>query len=350
MSNPSNRYLDSQKASIIKKIQTMEKSMPSYTKDFFSYYLSVKNAQPRTVLGYAYDLDVFFYYITESNPSIRDAVSVSVDILDNLEAQDIQEYLVFLTSYERGGKTYQNSATGKARKLSALRSLYKYLQNMKMLKNNPTVLIPNPKLKKKAIIMMENDEVEDFVDNVESGETLTAKQKEACNKMKERDIAIVTLLLRTGIRISELVGLDLDDINMKNRSIRIIRKGGNESYAYFDEEAMYAIQSYLDNERPKDTSLTALFISRKGSRLSVRSVERMIKKYSAVIPNKHITPHKLRSTFATQLYRETNDIYLVKDALGHESVNTTARYADIGNNRRQEVPKLIDKAYKLKLK
>ena len=108
MSNPSNRYLDSQKASIIKKIQTMEKSMPSYTKDFFSYYLSVKNAQPRTVLGYAYDLDVFFYYITESNPSIRDAVSVSVDILDNLEAQDIQEYLVFLTSYERGGKTYQN--------------------------------------------------------------------------------------------------------------------------------------------------------------------------------------------------------------------------------------------------
>ena len=219
---------------------------------------------------------------------------------------------------------------------------------MKMITNNPMTLVPSPKLKKKNIIELENDELADFEENLEHGGTLTDREQKFASKTKVRDTAIITLLLHTGLRISELVGLDLDDINVKNRSLRIVRKGGNESYVYLDDEAFNCLTYYIQNSREK-TDLRAVFISRKGNRISVAAVERMVRKYAEIIPNKHITPHKLRSTFATHLYRQTDDIYLVKDALGHKSVNTTTRYADIGNDRRKEVPELIEKAYEKKV-
>lgn len=345
MSNPTNKYLTLQKSNIITRLHSIEHTQPAFAHDFYTYYLSVKNAQPRTVLGYAYDLDIFFYFLVQNNPSVKTITDITPDTLNSLEPQDIQEYVACLDSYEKDGKTYQNSATGKSRKLACLRSLYKYLQDMKMCKNNPMTLIPSPKIKKKSITELENDELIDLEENIESGGTLTDRQQKFADKTKERDIAITTLLLHTGLRISELVGLDLSDINWKDKSLRIIRKGGNESFVYMDDETAFALSSYIKDER-EETDEQAVFISRKGSRISVSAVQRMIKKYAAAIPNKHITPHKLRSTFATHLYRQTDDIYLVKDALGHKSINTTTRYADIGDDRRKEVPKIISEAYR----
>ena len=346
MADLGSKYLNDQKDHILVKLKELESRLPDFCRDFLNFYLSVKNAQPRTVLNYARDLDVFFYFLKENNPALSDTKKITSDDMDHLTASDIQEYMVFLENYTKDGQRYQNSGSGKARKLSSLRSLYKYMLNMKMLRNNPTALIPSPKQKKKNIVMMERNEMDEFLENVEDGMTLTETQLKYSDKTKERDIAIVTLLLHTGIRISELVGLDLNDIDFKNHTIRVIRKGGDEDYVYFDEDVEFALKSYMDNERPKNSDLSALFISRKNNRMSVRAVERMVKKYAAVLPNKKITPHKLRSTFATHLYRETGDIYLVKDALHHKNIATTTRYASIGDEKKRTVPELIEEAYR----
>lgn len=345
MSEPSNEYLDKQKESIMKKMTAINKTFPAFVQGFLPYCLSIKNAQPRTVLGYAGDLSVFFYFLIQNNPSLKDISDITPDTLNSLNMQDIQEYLMFLESYEKDGIRHTNGITGKDRKLASLRSFYKYLQNMQIITNNPTILIPPLKAHKKNIILLEHNEMDRFLNNVDTCGTLTERQKKISEKQNGRDTAIITILLHTGIRISELVGLDLKDIDYKEKSLRIIRKGGDENYVYMDDETISYLRNYIDNERPGNADLDAVFISRKGNRMSVRSVERMVKKYAAAIPNKHITPHKLRSTFATHLYRETGDIYLVKEALGHKSISSTSKYADIGNSRRREVPDKIEHAY-----
>lgn len=345
MSDPSNKYLTKQKSDIINRIRLLEKDQPAFVHDFYTYYLSVKNAQPRTVQAYADDLNVFFYFLMCNNPSIKDVKAITPDTLNALRPQDIQEYLVFLDSYKKDGRTFQNGATGKSRKLACLRSLYKYLQGMKIVSNNPMPLIPSPKIRKKNIIELNNNELAEISSNIENGTTLTDRQIKFSEKTRARDMAIITILLHTGIRVSELVGLDIDDINKNNRSLRIVRKGGDESFVYLDTDAYDALAAYLEL-RCRKNEQNAVFISRKGNRMSVSAVERMVKKYTDIIPDKHITPHKFRSTFATHLYRETDDIYLVKDALGHKSINTTSHYADIGNDRRKDVPEYIENSYK----
>ena len=157
---------------------------------------------------------------------------------------------------------------------------------------------------------------------------------------KTRDIALLTLLLGTGIRVSECVGLDLEDVDFKNNGIKIRRKGGYEAVIYFGEEVEEALQDYLEERNhviPQSGHEHALFLSMQNRRISVRAVENMVKKYSATVTSlKKITPHKLRSTYGTSLYRETGDIYLVADVLGHKDVNTTKKhYAALEDERRR---------------
>lgn len=172
-----------------------------------------------------------------------------------------------------------------------------------------------PKIHEKNIIRLDVDEVAKLLDEVESGENLTARQQQYHEKTKIRDLAMMTLLLGTGIRVSECVGLDMEDVDFKNNGIKIHRKGGAEVVVYFGEEVRRALMDYMV-ERQKitaaDGSINALFLSLQNKRISVRSVENMVKKYSKLVTTlKHITPHKLRSTYGTSLYRETGDIYLL---------------------------------------
>lgn len=168
----------------------------------------------------------------------------------------------------------------------------------------------------------------DYIENCE--QTLQGKALAYYKKTKERDLALVTLLLGTGIRVSECVGLDVEDIDFRNNGIRIIRKGGNEAIVYFGEEVERALKNYLEIRRgitPVTGHEHALFYSTQRRRMTIRSVENLVEKYaSAVTTTKKITPHKLRSTYGTALYRETGDIYLVADVLGHKDVNTTRRH------------------------
>ncbi len=152
---------------------------------------------------------------------------------------------------------------------------------------------------------------------------------------------MLTLLLGTGIRVSECVGLDIQDLDFDTNGMRILRKGGSEVILYFGDEVREALLDYLDERElitAKEGSEDALFLSMQRSRISVRAVENLVKKYSRTVTTlKNITPHKLRSTYGTQLYKETGDIYLVADVLGHKDVNTTRKhYAAIEDERRRK--------------
>ena len=200
-----------------------------------------------------------------------------------------------------------------------------------------------PKLHEKAIIRLDTDEVARLLDYVDhGGDNLTGQRKAYFEKTKNRDLAILTLLLGTGIRVSECVGLDIQDVDFKNNGIKVTRKGGNEMVVYFGEEVENALKSYLYTTRKNTVPLpgheNALFLSTQRRRMGVQAVENMVRKYAReVTPNKKITPHKLRSTYGTALYKETGDIYLVADVLGHKDVNTTKKhYAAIDENRRRQ--------------
>lgn len=328
-----------------KKLQELLKELPKFCSDFFRY-LDTRNTSSRTRLSYGYDIRIFFEFIQENNPVYKKMPmhDIPISVLDEMTPIDIEEYLSYLSYYEKSdGQAVTNGEKGKSRKLSAIRTMYNYYFKKEFIKTNAPSMIDTPKKHKENIIRLDKDEVADLITTVQNGENLTARQLAAHQKTKYRDIAILTLLLGTGIRVSECVGLDAADVSFKNNCMRVVRKGGNESTIYFGDEVADALLDYLELEReglaqkatPEHEN--ALFLSLKYSRLTTRSVEKLVKKYTgAANINKKITPHKLRSTYGTNLYKETGDIYLVADALGHKSVETTRQhYAAIDDDRRR---------------
>jgi site-specific recombinase XerD len=265
---------------------------------------------------------------------------LKLELLEQIKPVDIEEYLDYLTYYKKGEVEHLNQENGKKRKLISLRSFYNYYFKKEMIKYNPAALIDIPKLHQKEIIRLEIDEVAKMLDQVETGENMTKSQQKYHNKTRVRDLALITLLLGTGLRVSECVGLDLNDVDFNNDGIKIRRKGGYESIIYFGEEVRDSLEEYLkerDQIIPATGSEEALFLSMQKKRISVKAVENLVKKYAGLVTKlKKITPHKLRSTYGTSLYRETGDIYLVADVLGHKDVNTTKKhYAAIEDSRRR---------------
>lgn len=302
----------------------------------------------RTRIAYAYDLKVFFHFLKESNPAFKDIEirDITIDTLDQIKSVDIEEYLEYLNYYKHDDKELVNQETGKKRKLITLRSFYSYFFKKEMISTNPAILVDIPKLHEKEIIRLDVNEVAKLLDEVESGENLSEAQKRYHKINGTRDLAIMTLLLGTGIRVSECVGLDINDVDFDNNGIRIIRKGGNEVIVYFGDEVRDCLLEYLKERKhmiPQEGHTNALFLSMQKKRISVRSVENMVKKYSRLVTKlKKITPHKLRSTYGTNLYQETGDIYLVADVLGHKDVNTTRKhYAAIEDSRRRSAANVV---------
>ena len=268
---------------------------------------------------------------------------IPLEILDEIRALDIEEYMEYLKVYrDSDNQMITNGEKGLKRKMSALRSFYSYYFKHEMIRTNPTLLVDMPKLHEKAIVRLDADEVSLLLDYMEhAGDTLTGQKRAYYEKTKERDLALVTLLLGTGIRVSECVGLDVEDIDFKNNGIKVTRKGGNEMIVYFGEEVEKALQRYLEVRKgitPLAGHEHALFYSTQRRRIGVQAVENLVKKYARQITTtKKITPHKLRSTYGTALYQNTGDIYLVADVLGHRDVNTTKKhYAAIDDSRRRK--------------
>ncbi|RGU34966.1 integrase [Ruminococcus sp. AF17-22AC] len=326
----------------ILKLRQVLSTLPAFCKDYFRAIDSTTTTKTR--ISYAYDIRIFFQFLLDENPAFKNyaMTDFSVAVLDQIKAVDLEEYMEYLKVYQNGDKTETNGERGLKRKISALRSFYAYYYKREMIHTNPTVLIDVPKIHDKSIIRLDTDEVALLLDYIEHcGDSLTGQKRVYYEKTKERDLAIVTLLLGTGIRVSECVGLDIEDVDFKNNGIKVTRKGGNEMVVYFGEEVEKALKHYLEIREgitPLAGHEHALFYSAQRKRMGVQAVENMVKKYSRQITTtKKITPHKLRSTYGTALYQETGDIYLVADVLGHKDVNTTKKhYAALDDARRRQ--------------
>ena len=300
----------------------------------------------RTRMGYAYDLGIFFDFLTrEGRFCGKTARELSLEDLREITIDDLEEYSEYLSYYinqDGSGREYErhNQERGKSRKLSALRTMFTYFYKKRKLDANPSELIGMPKARDKVIVRLEADETAKLLDEVESGENLPGRAKKFHELTKTRDLAIVTLLLGTGMRVSECVGINIEHVNFDISAVKVTRKGGNEALIYFGDEVEAALAAYLDlreNITAKPGHESALFISLRNSRITVRAVQNLVKKYSRLVTSyKNITPHKLRSTYGTSLYRETGDIYLVAEVLGHKDVNTTKKhYADMGEDMKR---------------
>ena len=333
-------YYKEREISCIERLGAIIDTLPYFVQDFFVGVELRTSALTR--LNYGYDLRVFFDFLTKKVFRGKKIEDIELADLAKLDASDFEYFLSYLSNYTINGKDERCTESGKARKLSTLRAFYKYFFNKNKLPANTPSKVSMPKIHEKEIIRLDSnkdvDEIGDMLYTVETGHGLTSKQKHfhAINKL--RDTAIVTLFLGTGIRISELVGLNFDDIDLKTNSFVVTRKGGNRAVLYFNDEVASALSDYIDLRKNKEIDDPALFLSMQDKRISTRCVQELVKKYAKIIsPLKHITPHKLRSTFGTNLYKKTGDIYVVADCLGHKDVNTTKKhYAAITEDIRKK--------------
>lgn len=352
------KYYDSLNIKNIERLRKNIKKLPPFVSEFF---LSIANTTSiYTRLGYSYDLKLFFDYLINEEPefykeSLRD---FTFDDFKKINTTHIREFLEYLSYYLKDLDSMQlevtNDSSGKSRKLSAIRSLFLFFIQEEKITYNPAVLVKTPKVQDKNIIYLDVNEVADLLDEIDSGEKLTDRQKAYHDKTRKRDLALVMSLLGTGMRISECIGLDISKVDFDNASFSIVRKGGKESFVYFNYEVMEALLDYLEerktlflNQNQKSDKSTEqldqefreqpLFTSLQNRRINARTVQNLVKKYSRIAtPLKNISPHKLRSTYGTNLYNESNDIYLVADALGHADINTTKKhYANMADERRR---------------
>lgn len=305
-----------------------------------SYVLSYVNSKMdhlgyRTRCGYVQDIAVFFHWLKNANSTLKDVDirDIPLDVLDSLTADDLDEYMGYLTQYTIDGKTWRNSPTSKARKLSSLRSFYLFLNKRSKISHNPAALVETPQIPKKDNVRVLSQEERDELYNIILKGTYDegSKGAEIHDVLAKRDYAIVILFLGSGLRISELAGIDLNDINFVTGQINVIRKGASFNHIFVNGDVLDALEEYIyecrDRLKPNEDAMDALFLSRKHNRMSTRSIQVMLKKYTdALWGDKHgITPHKLRATYGTQVQEEFNDIFLTATVMNHKSTDVTAQ-------------------------
>jgi len=305
---------------------------PNLVKKFANYKDVVQGCSAKTVTEYLFDLRTFCRYIYASRngfpTSGEDFDSLDIRGLDeeffeSVTTSEIYEFLSFI------GSERENEARTRARKLSAVKQFYKYCTvKQTLFENNPAINIESPKLKRDLPKHLSIEECVDLLNAVQLNEE---------SKSKERDYAILTLFLNCGIRLSELVGISLTDLDKELRSMRVIGKGSKERIVYLNDACREAITAYLPLRMAmpaKKKGESALFLSRQGQRISVKTVQWLVKKYlgEAGLEYKNYSTHKLRHTAATLMYQSGEvDIRVLKDILGHEQLNTTQIYTHVSN-------------------
>ncbi len=346
MSHEKDFYTERYNKNILRLRNVLE-DLPPFCKEFFRGI--EHNSSILTRVNYAYDLRIFFNYITEHIDEFKDIspTEFTLEQLNVITVTHIEMFLHHISFYTTDDNVeYSNRECGKARKLSTIRSLFSYFYKKGKIEQNVASLVDLPKIHEKPIVRLEVDEVVKLLDVVESGEGLTDVQKRYHRYNQKRDLAMLMLFLGTGIRISECVGLNISDLDFEINGFKITRKGGNQVILYFNDEVRAALLDYLEERKqikPLPGHEDALFLSLQRRRISTRAVQNLVKKYTSnITPLKNISPHKLRSTFGTNLYRETGDIYLVADVLGHKDVNTTKKhYAATSDDKRRQAARSV---------
>jgi len=300
--------------------------VPALLRDYLNYMSIIKGRSPNTVKEYYYDLRMFFRYLyaVQNNLDIYDLDAVDLenfncDILKAVTLSDLYEFMAFVNNFKSSNDNY------KARKVSSLRSFFNYLTvKINFIQSNPALNLDTPKLKKRMPRFLTLEESITLLKSIDG-------------KFRERDIAIFVLFLNCGLRLSELVGINLQDINFAKRTLRVIGKGNKERMVFLNDICIECLNSYI-SVRPNDLygpDKNALFISGKNRRISNRMVELLAKKYfrAAGIDETRYSPHKLRHTAATIMYKEGNvDIKTLQEILGHVSISTTQIYTHINDS------------------
>ena len=332
----------------ILQIREIIRELPQACSDFIRSIAVTTGTFTR--LAYAIDLRTFFTFLHTERVAFADKPIRLLDDadLEKLTRNDITAYTEYLTYYLKDtdddsvpNKAYINHDLSIKRKLCSIRSFYDYLFKNQRISSNVTELVPLPKVHEKPIIRLSREEMSRILAVSQTGEALSKGQQKFQKITAKRDFAMLSLFLGTGIRVSECVGIDLNDLDMENNAFLVTRKGGNQVVLYFPPEVADALGEYLDERmqmEPLPGHENALFLSLQRKRITQRAVQNLVKKYAAVAAplKQKISPHKLRSTYATNLYQETSDIYLVADVLGHTSVDTTRKhYADMTDARRR---------------
>ena len=338
------------------RLKALQRELPVLCTDYFRAVSQTTSALTR--LAYAYDLRLFFQYLTAELVSFANSSPplMQADDLARITARDIAGFQEYLQQYVReehaANRQYpdddsspiliQNHESGIMRKLSCVRSLFDYLFKQEVIPANVAAMITLPKRHTKPILYLDPQEVRKLMDTVLTGSGLSERQQKLLLHTRLRDVAILMLFLGTGIRVSELVGIDIDDLDLKGSAFAVTRKGGNQTILYYPDAVKEVLESYLgqrENMEALPGHEHALFLSLQRRRITDRAVENLVKKYAQIAAplKKRISPHKLRSTFGTNLYQQTGDIYLVSEALGHSDVNTTKRhYAALQDSRKRE--------------
>lgn len=329
--------------------------LPPLVGDFF--YTKQDNYQIRTRLGYAQDLRIFFNWMLDTCDDMPETIrEIDKEHINRIDNDDIYAFLDYLNYYQShnpvhaDGDIKKNTAVGKARKLAALRSFFKFLRIRKLIDHNPCDLVETPKIHKaKAILTLSDEQQQIMLDNaidakgkpLKKGIVDEERTKSLREHTKYRDFAILTTFLGTGLRVSELVNIELDDIDFREQRIFVIRKGGSKDFVYFNSAVFNAILDYMDYERDRllhikrdkdkeddSPSSGPLFIARGGKRITVRRIQQIVKEYAvfAVPSSQKVSPHTLRKTFGTALYEKYKDLALAQHALGHENAQTTSEH------------------------
>ena len=311
-------------------------NMPKLARDFAAYKLTIQGCSQKTVDEYLSDLRLFFRYIYAIRSRIKptseefekiDISNLDIDFFEKISTEEIYDFFIYVSN-ERG-----NSASAKARKLSAIKAFFKYAcQKRRVLENNPAIDMEAPKKKQS---------LPKFLSMQESLSLLNAIESDKESKNKERDYAIITLFLNCGMRLSELVGINLNDIDREFRSLRVIGKGNKERIVYLNDACRDAIKNYLEVRTNKNKPVTtnALFVSKQYNRISNKTVQWLVYKYLSLagLDYKHYSTHKLRHTAATLMYQTGKvDVRVLKEILGHEQLNTTQIYTHVSNQGMQD--------------
>ncbi len=338
----------------ILQIREISRELPQACGDFLRYIAITTGTFTR--LAYAIDLKTFFQFLHRERVHFADKppVLLTDDDLARLTASDLVAFTEYLTYYvnedesgRNAGRTFENHEVAIKRKLCSIRAFYEYLFQQERIPANVTQLVPLPQIHEKPILRLSRTEMEKLLHVAETGESLTDHQRAYQALTANRDYALLMLFLGTGIRVSECVAINLTDVDFDEKAFVVTRKGGNQMILYMPDEVVDAMRIYYD-ERIKIETMPgheeAFFLSMQKRRLTQRAIQNLVKKYAKIAAplKSRISPHKLRSTFATNLYQETSDIYLVANVLGHASVDTTRKhYADMTIEDRRKAAKRV---------
>ena len=315
----------------MKKVNINTEGNPDFLNSFLDYTATILNKSQNTVKEYNYDLNTFLKFIMyhfkmtdEKDFKKINIRNMTIDTISKITLDDIHAFLFYLTN------NYQSKAATRARKTSSIRVFFNYMCNKKgLIEKNPAQNLETPKLDKRIPKYLSLDDSMKLLEAV----------KDVDDRNKERDYAIITLFLNCGMRLSELVGINLKDINFNDQKLNVIGKGNKERTIYLNNACIDAINKYIairPHNNVKYDSKDALFLSERRERISNRTVQYIVKQElkKAGLDTTKYSVHKLRHTAATLMYRYGNvDIRALQELLGHESISTTEIYTHVDNTQ-----------------